>query len=137
VNKIHSFVQRYLRHLENGDGAQLAALFIPEAIVDSPLRGRVAAQRFFPEMFPGHIRAQIRESEVYSLVSNPNRFSVQFVVTWIAGENTLPPIRCVDTFTYDPASDRCRELTILFDTHLLRKLGMVPEETPREAETGT
>jgi ketosteroid isomerase-like protein len=106
----------YLNALENEDVAAVLALFQPEAIVHSPLYGRVPARQFYPALFTDTGRARLH---LYGVAEGDHLAAIWFRFDWTLRSGRSAGFDCVDMLTLD-RDGLISALHIIYDTVTVR-----------------
>lgn len=112
-------VHRYLRLLEAGDVAGMAALFAPEGQVYSPFLGWNAPQPFFAQVVGASGQSRIETLDILVSAQQAPRAIGYFIYHWQLKDGTFVDFACCDVFDFD-AAGRIERMTIVYDTHPVR-----------------
>jgi SnoaL-like domain len=107
----------YLAALEAADEARVLTLFTGDAIVHSPLYGRVPAAEFYPALFRDTTRASLTLHGVTSGISPTGAplVSLWFHFAWRLGDGRDAPFDVVDMLELSP-DGQITSLHIIYDT---------------------
>lgn len=114
-------VRAYLQSLENKSYTDVLNLFSPDAIVSSPLYGKVEASRFYKDLFEDTESSKITIKNIFLGTDNTHTAAVHFIYAWVMQDGALNQFDCVDVFEFDPESSKIVSLTIIYDTYNTRK----------------
>ena len=114
-------VKAYFLGLEKGSYEEVVRLFAPDAMVYSPLYGKVEASRFYRELFADTKSSEIKLKNIFISAENPHCAAAHFTYSWTMKDGSLVEFDCVDVFEFAPGSDKILSLTIIYDTHQTRK----------------
>ncbi|PCN50577.1 hypothetical protein B6U99_03845 [Candidatus Geothermarchaeota archaeon ex4572_27] len=115
--EIKRAIRAYLKALEKGDYGAIMRLFAPNAVVDSPLYGRVKADEYY-----NMLMRKTRESRIklIQLFKDGNVGAAYFTYEWTLEDGVKVKFDCVDIF-YFTADGKIRELKIIYDTYDVRR----------------
>jgi nuclear transport factor 2 (NTF2) superfamily protein len=119
MEKARGRIDAYLERLAAGDLTGVLELFCDEAVVNSPLYGRMPARDFYTQLFGDTDQSKITPIDVLFSADTPRRAAVRFEYDWTLGNGTPTWFSCIDVVEFDE-DWRIRELTIVYDTHPLR-----------------
>lgn len=117
--QIEKTIKEYLRGLEVGSDDEIIKLFSPNAVVHSPLYGKIQAQKFYQDLFKDTSKSTITLMNVFVSQDNPKIAAVHFRYGWILKNGTRTSFECVDVFRFDK-DGKIKELTIIYDTSKIR-----------------
>ena len=107
-------IKKYLSALEKSDYENLISLFASNAIVHSPLYGKIEAKKFYEDLFKDTNKSVITLKDIFMSEDNSKR-AVNFLYDWTLSDGSPVSFDCVDIFKFN--SDRkIQELTIIYDT---------------------
>ncbi|MFC1823308.1 nuclear transport factor 2 family protein [Thermodesulfobacteriota bacterium] len=107
---------KYLAALSEGDRRKILSLFLPDAVVHSPLYGLMKAKDFYSELFKDTAQSQISLQGVFTDMERPDRAAAHFYYHWELSSGSKTSFECVDLFQFDRESNRIMELRIIYDT---------------------
>ncbi|HYD95187.1 MAG TPA: nuclear transport factor 2 family protein [Noviherbaspirillum sp.] len=110
--------ERYLGALNAGNVAQVLALFDQDAMVLSPLYGRMPAGRFYADLFADTGRSETRFVNLFE--SPSGQVALQFHYRWTLSTGRVVEFDCVDVFELNADRSLFAGLTIIYDTAPLR-----------------
>lgn len=113
-------IQQYLKGLEQAQLRPLLVLFAPEAVVYSPLYGKMDAIAFYTDLFKDSQQSVIRHYHTFTDVK-AKMANVFFNYQWTMANGQLTSFDCVDVFTFDEAG-LITELRIIYDTAATRPM---------------
>jgi hypothetical protein len=113
---------RYQQAVSSKDLASVEALFLPGALVATPIRGEVGVRDFHAYMFEHVKQGAARFPNVFREKTNPSRISLQFSYTFLMQSATLGGVDGVAEFEYDDDWQRFRRLRIEYDASGIRRL---------------
>ena len=116
-NSADDLVATYLRALNAADGELALSLFADDAVVHSPLYGRLPARDFYPALFADTSRANLTLKSVMSGKDQAGKTTVSFWFhfDWRLPSGSAAPFDVVDVATLGPAG-KITELHIVYDT---------------------
>lgn len=119
--KKEKIINEYFHGLEAASYEKVIRLFAKDAIVYSPLYGKIEAQKFYKDLFADTNDSKITLKNVFINPQNPNVAAAHFFYDWTLKDGSKAPFECVDVFTFDDKSDLIKTLTIIYDTAKTRK----------------
>lgn len=121
--------KQYLAALSERDIAKVLALFIPGAVVVSPIYGSLAAQSYYQKLFADTDRSIARLKNVFATAGEPSSIALHFDYTWIGKCGEVLKLECVNVFELAADRHSFTKLTVIFDTAPLlaisRRCGIV------------
>jgi hypothetical protein len=114
-------IQAYFHGLENGSYSEVIKLFSSNAVVYSPLYGKISAAQFYKDLFADTQSSSISLKNVFISADNPYIAAAQFVYSWVLKDGTPVRFECVDIFDFSLESGLIQTLTIIYDTYHTRK----------------
>ena len=119
MNDYKKSVAEYFDALDSGDLASMTRLFSADAMVHSPMLGRVSAVKFFPKGFAASIASNISVFDILVSTIGEARAVGYFNYEWTLQDGSVINFDCADVFNFDNEG-RIREMIILYDTHPTR-----------------
>ena len=110
--------ERYLAALNEGNVERVLALFDANAVVVSPLYGRMPAERFYRDLFGDTKRSETTFVDLFE--SATGAIALQFHYRWTLASGKVVEFDCVDVFELNADQSRFARLTIIYDTAPLR-----------------
>ena len=118
--EIEEVIKLYIRALEKGSYEAITKLFTEDAIVNSPLYGKIKASEFYKALFKDTTKSKITLLNIFVSKSNRGVGAGHFRYDWILKDRTPTSFECVDVFQF--ANDgKIKQLTIIYDTHKARQ----------------
>lgn len=114
-------IKAYFRGLEKASYEDIIKLFSPDAVVHSPLYGKVEAVRFYKELFEDTQNSKIVLKNIFISPDQPNTAAAHFIYSWTMKDGTQVQFECVDVFYFALQNDTILSLTIIYDTYRTRK----------------
>jgi ketosteroid isomerase-like protein len=114
-------IQSYFRGLEKGSYEEVVRLFAPDALVHSPLYGKVKASLFYKELFSDTQSSKIVLKNTFLSAEKPDSAAAHFVYSWTMKDGNHVQFECIDVFEFVPGSDKIKLLTIIYDTYGVRQ----------------
>ncbi|WP_210402030.1 nuclear transport factor 2 family protein [Thioclava sp. F36-6] len=111
----------YLKALNEGNLAEVRALFSDNAKVVSPLYGVLDAFDFYADLFKDTNRSETSLLNVFDTSEMSKSVALHFRYEWTLADGKLVSFECVDVFELNDARDRFEKLTIIYDTAPLRQ----------------
>lgn len=112
-------IKAYFHGLEKVSYEDIIKLFSPNAVVHSPLYGKVEAACFYKELFADTQNSKIVLKNIFVSPDQPNTAAAHFIYSWTMKDGTFVQFECVDLFEF--ALDMIASLTIIYDTYHTRK----------------
>ena len=114
-------IKRYFQGLEKASYEDVISLFARDAIVLSPLYGKIEAVKFYKELFAVTNDSKITLKNIFINPDNPKVAAAHFYYDWTLKDGTPAPFECVDIFEFSSDSNQVVKLTIIYDTARTRK----------------
>jgi len=112
--------KEYITHLENGNIAQVIALFSQNGTVDSPLYGIKKADEFYFELNSDTTNSELSLLGVFE-EKDSNNLALYFTYKWTLKNNQTVEFDVVDIIEFDN-QNKISKLKIIYDTVIARKL---------------
>ena len=107
-------LKKYLQFLEAADYENLISLFSKEAVVHSPLYGKVAATKFYKDLFGDTAESRLTLINIFT-GEEPNTAAVHFQFDWTLSDGTPAPFEVVDVCRFSNEG-KIEELKIIYDS---------------------
>lgn len=114
-------IKLYLEHLEKGEQNELMSLFTSDAVVDSPLSGKVLAKNFYQKLFEDTISSKIILKNIFNSIENPKCAAAHFIYEWVKKDKNSVKFECVDIFEFSTGTNKIQHLMIIWDTYSFRR----------------
>ncbi|KAB2350698.1 nuclear transport factor 2 family protein [Actinomadura rudentiformis] len=114
-------VAAYLERLAAGDLDGVLSLFADDAVIESPLYGRMTAADFYTGLFEDTERSEITPVDTFTSNTDPRRVAVRFRYDWTLADGSPTTFDCVDVIDFG-RDWQIERLTIVYDTHPLRSV---------------
>lgn len=114
-------IKAYFHGLEKASYQDIIKLFSPNAVVYSPLYGKIEAVRFYKKLFSDTQNSEIVLKNIFLSTDKPNTAAAHFVYSWTMKDGTQVQFECVDVFDFALQGDMLLSLTIIYDTYHTRK----------------
>lgn len=108
---------QYTQALERGSYKDVIALFAEDAVVNSPLYGKVRAPDFYRDLLTDTTTSTIT---VHHVFSGKHCGAAHFSYEWVLRDGTKTAFECVDIVEFSD-DGKIRELTIIYDTYNIRE----------------
>jgi len=109
-------VQAYMARLAAGDVAGVTALFVPGAMVHSPLYGDLPAAVFYPRLAEDTRESRLSFRQLFQAQDDPSSWALRFTYHWFLADGSEKVFDCVDVLKLHE-DGRIEDLTIIYDTH--------------------
>ena len=119
---IRELCTRYQHAVSNKDLAGVEELFLPDAVIDSPIMGITGIRDFHAYLFQQTRQTSARFPNVFEEKTNPPRISLQFSYTFLTQSVALGGIDGIAIFEFDEIRQRFKSLKIVYDPSGIRKL---------------
>lgn len=116
--EIEKTVKAYLKALEIGSYENVMKLFTKDAMVFSPLYGKIKAIDFYRELFKDTSESKITLLNIFKS-DNKSVGAGHFRYGWVLKDGTTTSFECVDVFQFD-CDGKIKQLTIIYDTSKIR-----------------
>lgn len=110
----------YITYLENGNIAQVIALFNHNGIVDSPIYGIKKADEFYLELNSDTANSELSLLGIFE-ENNSNKLALYFTYKWTLKNNQIVEFDVVDIIEFDD-QNKISKLKIIYDTVIAREL---------------
>lgn len=114
----YNIISDYLAFLTLGDYDKIISLFSKNAIVISPLYGRIRAKKFYKNLLNDSKKSRIKLIDVF--YNKTQRALGYFKYDWILKNNSSISFYGVDVFKFNK-DGKIDEMRILYDTYPIRK----------------
>ncbi|GAA0732674.1 hypothetical protein [Clostridium oceanicum] len=117
--KFQVLIKQYLNCLQIGDLEKLLSIFEGNAIVFSPLYGKLSAKQFYSDLFNDTTQSKITLLNTFQSNENEDTCSGHFQYDWTMKDGSLVTFECVDVFKISK-NNKIEKLTIIYDTFGVR-----------------
>lgn len=107
-------LKQYLQHLEAADYDSLISLFTQNAIVHSPLYGKMSASQFYKDLFEDTAESKLTLLNIFT-GEKENTAAVHFLFDWTLSNGTPAPFEVVDVCKFS-TDGKIQELKIIYDS---------------------
>ena len=117
--QVEKIIEKYLEYLESSSYEDIIKLFSADAVIYSPLYGKISARDFYKKLFKDTLKSRIRLINIFISRNNPRIGAGYFYYDWTLenGRNVL--FECIDIFKLN-SEGKIRELRIIYDTSKVR-----------------
>lgn len=115
---VHQLCEQYLAALNEASVEQVLSLFDDDAVVVSPLYGRMPVAQFYRDLFGDTSRSDTSFVDLFESASGS--IALQFHYRWTLAGGRVVEFDCVDVFALNADRTRFASLTIIYDTAPLR-----------------
>lgn len=115
--KKETVMKAYLNALGKGNYEDIIRLFSADAVVFSPLKGRVDAKKFYRNLLNDTAKSRLR---VLDTLTGKKFNAIHFNYTWTLKNGKKTSFDCVDIFSFNK-SNKIKKLVIIYDTHKVRE----------------
>ncbi|KYK30163.1 MAG: hypothetical protein AYK19_18650 [Theionarchaea archaeon DG-70-1] len=117
--EIEKTLTQYLHALQKGSYEDIIELFAEDAVINSPLYGKVKASHFYEELLKDTQKSEIT---LLNIFFNESRSvgAVHFLYKWILNNGKITSFECVDIVEFSD-NGKIRQLTIIYDTYGTRE----------------
>lgn len=112
-------IKEYFNGLESGNTEQLLSIFEENAVVLSPLYGKLSAKQFYSDLFKDTTQSKITLLNTLQSNENENTCAGHFRYDWTMKDGSLVTFECVDIFKVTE-KNKIEQLTIIYDTFGVR-----------------
>jgi len=112
-------IKEYLNGLQSGNSEQLLSVFDQNAVVLSPLYGKLPAKQFYSDLFKDTTESKITLINTLQSNENQNTCAGHFRYDWTMKDGSLVTFECVDVFKVTK-QNKIEQLTIIYDTFGVR-----------------
>lgn len=113
--QIKKIIKLYLKALEDSSYNDIIKLFTKDAVVYSPLYGKIKASKFYKELFKVTLSSKIT---LLNILKNENVGAGHFRYDWVLKDGTPTFFECVDIFYF--SKGKIKILKIIYDTYKVR-----------------
>jgi len=114
--EIEKTLKLYLQALEKGSYGDIIKLLTEDAMVNSPLYGKIKASEFYKELFKDTAKSKITLLNLFTSKNNRNVGAAHFLYEWVLKDGTPTSFECVDVFKFSD-DGKIKHLTIIYDTY--------------------
>ncbi len=114
-------MRAYLEALAAKNPASVIALFDAAGVVESPLYGRKSAVAFYRELASDTQGSELELQKLFLSPGDPGQGAIHFRYTWTMATGETVVFPCVDLFEFTETPVRIGKLSIVYDTHPIRK----------------
>ena len=107
-------LRKYLQFLGAADYDHLISLFSEEAVVHSPLYGKVTAAKFYKDLFKDTAESKLTLINLFT-GEEENTGAIHFQFDWTLSDGTKAPFEVVDVCKFSP-DGKIEELKIIYDS---------------------
>lgn len=112
-------IKKYLHALEIGSYEHIISLFAKNAIIFSPLYGKIKAETFYEELMKDTSKSRIKLLHIFK--SNKKAvWAGYFRYEWKLKNGKETSFECVDVFMFDK-QQKIKQLKIIYDTTTIRR----------------
>ena len=112
--------KQYLDALNEGSIEKVLSLFVPNAVVVSPLYGTLPATTFYQDLFADTNRSDTKLLNIFHSISGNTSVALHFNYIWTLKSGKVVEFECVDVFEITADSKQFTKLTIIYDTAPIR-----------------
>ena len=112
--KYDETLKKYLQFLEAGDYENLISLFANDAVVYSPLYGKMPADKFYKTVFKDTAESKLTLLNIFSSEEHDTA-AIHFQYDWILKDGTQAPFEVVDVCRFS-SDGKIEELKIIYDS---------------------
>lgn len=112
--------KQYLYALNNGDLKKVLSLFDPDAVIDSPLYGKIPAATFYKALFADTNRSETRLLNIFNSNNGNSSVALHFHYSWTLKSGKILEFECVDVIDIALDTKKITKLKIIYDTAPIR-----------------
>jgi hypothetical protein len=112
--------KQYLDALNEGNLEKVLSLFEKNAVVESPLYGKLSATTFYSDLFADTNNSKTKLIHVYESIDGPPSIALHFHYAWTLKSGKNVEFECVDVFEMTPDKKKIAKLKIIYDTSPIR-----------------
>lgn len=106
-------IRRYLHAMEANDLPGVLDCFTPDALIASPVYGKVPVRRFYEKLFADTVGARVTIRSLYSSPERPDLWIAHFDYVWVRRDQADMDTELIDLFELDGSGERIRKLRII------------------------
>lgn len=110
-------LNQYLKFLEIANYEEIMSLFAADAVVNSPLYGRVKASNFYKDLLADTSSSKLTLKNIFE--GYQDTAAMYFEYVWTMKDGQIIKFEVMDVFDFD-INNKIKNLTIIYDTHLIR-----------------
>lgn len=110
----------YIKYLDSANLKALLSLFSKDAVVYSPVYGKMSATDFYTQLFNDTNNSQLQLKSIFS-DENSSSLAIYFDYIWTLKNNTKVEFEVVDILHFNN-NHKITELKIIYDTVISRRL---------------
>ena len=107
--------------METGDLATTCACFADDAVVTSPVYGKMPFRPFYERLYADTVKARVDIRQIYCSVSDQNQWAAHFDYQWTRHDGNSLSSSLVDLFGFTSDGDKIQGLEIIFDRGAMSK----------------
>ena len=119
---VTEMIKNYLKALDDGSLDKVLSLFDANAIVVSPLYGKIPAEMFYKDLFADTNRSETELVNIFEAVDDPSAAALHFKYRWTLQNGEQVMFECVDLFQIAAEGKKFAQLTIIYDTVKVRSV---------------
>lgn len=112
-------VKNYLKYLQDGNIEKILTLFAVNAIVTSPIYGKIRAKEFYTKLINDTITSKIQLRKVFKEIDS-GTIAVYFNYLWITVQNQRIEFDVIDIIEFNNTNEIVN-LKIIYDAEKSRK----------------
>ncbi|MFA5953259.1 MAG: nuclear transport factor 2 family protein [Candidatus Pacearchaeota archaeon] len=116
VDKI--IIKKYFKFLESGDYKNMITLFSKNAIIFSPLYGKVSATKFYKDLFNDTNKSKIKLINIFS--NKSSHLIGYFKYNWTLKNKSFISFYGTDIFSFNK-NGKIKEVRIIYDTSPIKE----------------
>lgn len=106
-------VKNYLSNLEKGAVDNILDCFDHNAMLTSPMAGRISPGDFFPNLFVQLKTAKIELIEFFNSTDSADSVAAHFKYSWELKDGSKAALQCVDIIKFAPNTDLISDLNVV------------------------
>ncbi len=112
--------KQYLNALNNGNLEGVLSLFEVDAIVDSPLYGKMSAAKFYEDLFADTNQSETTLLNIFTSDNGNSVGALHFHYSWLLKSGKTVNFECVDVIEINTETKKIKTLKIIYDTAPIR-----------------
>jgi len=118
---INDLCLKYLKALNEGNLEYVLELFTEDAVIISPLYGKMSVKNFYKELFSDTNNSSTKLLNIFTSTGKNKSIALHFNYQWKMKNDFVESFECVDVFELNELEDKFNKLTIIYDTYKFRE----------------
>lgn len=121
--KYENIIKKVFSEIENLNFDELMMYFAPNAIIDSPIHGKMKAKEYYTNLFPTLKSVKVSIKDTFVSLHNPNSLIGYIYLNILMKDGTKTKTESIDLFEFDSKSQKIKSIKFIWDTYPSRQAG--------------